>query len=71
MRGVCVCVLGAGTLEALEQKLRHYEQNIFHLNEFIDSKEAETDYSGVYEEVSKQVADVNELLKTINSRPYG
>lgn len=61
----------AGTLEALEQKLRHYEQNIFHLNEFIDSKEAETDYSGVYEEVSKQVADVNELLKTINSRPYG
>jgi len=60
----------AGTLESLEQKLRHYEQNIFHLNEFIDSKEAETDYSGVYEEVSKQVAEVNELLKTINSRPY-
>ena len=39
----------AGTLEALETKLRHYEQNIYHLRDFIDSKEAETDYSGVYE----------------------
>uniref|UniRef100_A0A7S0HH41 Intraflagellar transport protein 74 homolog n=1 Tax=Hanusia phi TaxID=3032 RepID=A0A7S0HH41_9CRYP len=43
----------AGSLEAAEQKLRHYEQNIFHLREFIDSKEAETDYGSVYEEVEK------------------
>jgi len=60
----------AGTLEALETKLRHYEQNIYHLRDFIDSKEAETDYSGVYEEVSKQVADINAMLQQLHSRPY-
>ncbi|KAJ1494716.1 hypothetical protein T484DRAFT_2400707 [Baffinella frigidus] len=45
----------AGTLEALEGKLRFYEQNIFHLKEFIDGKEAETDYGQVYDLVSQQV----------------
>ena len=28
----------ASSLEALEQKLRHYEQNIFNLSEYIESK---------------------------------
>jgi len=60
----------AGTLEALEQKLRHYEQNIYHLRDFIDSKEAETDYSGVYEGVSKQVADINLMLQQLHSTPF-
>jgi intraflagellar transport protein 74 len=60
----------AGTLEALEQKLRHYEQNIFHLREFIVSKEAETDYTGVYEEVSTQVASINTLLQQMQQRIF-
>ena len=60
----------AGTLEALEQKLKHHEQNIYHLRDFIDSKEAETDYSGVYEEVSRQVADINTMLQQLYSTPY-
>jgi len=60
----------AGTLEALEQKLRHYEQNIFHLREFIESKEAETDYTGVYEEVSTQVASINTLLQQMQQRIF-
>lgn len=60
----------AGTLEALEQKLKHHEQNIYHLRDFIDSKEAETDYSGVYEEVSRQVADINTMLQQFYSTPY-
>mmetsp|Transcript_12626 Transcript_12626/g.34894 ORF Transcript_12626/g.34894 Transcript_12626/m.34894 type:complete len:590 (+) Transcript_12626:139-1908(+) len=60
----------AGTLEALEQKLRHYEQNIFHLREYIESKEAETDYTGVYEEVSTQVAGINQLLQQAQQRIF-
>ena len=60
----------AGTLEALEQKLRHYEQNIFHLRDFIESKEAETDYAGVYEEVSTQVASINTLLQQMQQRIF-
>jgi len=60
----------AGTLEALEQKLKHHEQNIYHLRDFIDSKYAETDYSGVYEEVSRQVADINTMLQQLYSTPY-
>jgi len=60
----------AMSLEALEQKLRHHQQNIFHLRDFIESKEAETDYSSVYEDVSKQVAEVNGLLQQIAGRVY-
>jgi len=60
----------AMTLEALEQKLRHHQQNIFHLRDFIESKEAETDFSSVYEEVSKQVADVNGMLQQLAGRVY-
>ena len=65
-----VCVCATGTLEALEQKLKHHEQNIYHLRDFIDSKEAETDYSMVYEEVSKQVADINLMLHQLHSTPF-
>lgn len=60
----------AMSLEAMEQKLRHHQQNIFHLRDFIESKEAETDYSAVYEDVSKQVAEVNGLLQQIAGRVY-
>ena len=60
----------AGTLEALELKLRHFEQNIFHLREFIESKEAETDYSAVYDEVSSQIANVNDLLQKLQQRMF-
>jgi hypothetical protein len=36
----------------------------------IESKEAETDYTQVYEDVSKQVADVNMMLQHLCSRVY-
>jgi intraflagellar transport protein 74 len=57
----------AGALEALEGQLRHHEQNIYHLKDFIDRKEAETDYTGVYQEVSEQVYDINVLLQQLHS----
>lgn len=36
----------------------------------IESKEAETDFTHVYEDVSKQVADVNVLLQQLSNRVY-
>ncbi|OWY99886.1 Retroelement [Phytophthora megakarya] len=37
----------AKNMDALEKKLRHHEQNIFHLKEYIDSKSREIDYEHV------------------------
>jgi len=60
----------AGTLEALEGKLRFYEQNIFHLKDFIEAKEAETDYGMVYDTVSQQVAELNRMLQQAYNQPF-
>merc|ERR1711871_372251 len=51
----------ASTVEALEQKMRHYEQNIFHLRDYIEGKERESDYSAALNDVSTLVADINEM----------
>mmetsp|Transcript_15203 Transcript_15203/g.35809 ORF Transcript_15203/g.35809 Transcript_15203/m.35809 type:complete len:658 (+) Transcript_15203:105-2078(+) len=50
------------TLEALEQKLRHYENIIFHLNDYIEQKSQDTDYRPLLEDVSNSVAELNGLI---------
>ena len=51
----------ARTIEGLEQKLRHHEQNIFHLNEFIVEKELETNFQGEREECGRIIDELNAL----------
>lgn len=51
----------AKTLDSLEQKLRHYEQSIFHLREYIETKGRETDYKGVKDEVLRTVDELNQM----------
>jgi intraflagellar transport protein 74 len=47
-------------LSSLEQKLRHYEQNIFSLKEYIETKGRETDFESLKGDVMKMVGDLNE-----------
>ncbi|GMI56604.1 hypothetical protein ScalyP_jg11976 [Parmales sp. scaly parma] len=49
----------AKNLESLEQKLRHYEQNIFSLKEFIATKGKETDFESLKETCSQLVTKLN------------
>jgi len=49
------------TLQGLEQKLRHYEQSIFHLNDFIKVKELETQFQSEKEECGKFIDELNSL----------
>jgi len=49
-------------LEALEQKLRHYEQNIFHLREYIQTKEHETDFQKIKDDCSRMLDDLNQRV---------
>lgn len=49
----------AKQMEALESKLRHYEQNIFHLREFIETKEHETNYLAVKDDCNRMIDDLN------------
>lgn len=49
-------------MEALTQKLRHYEQNIFHLREFIKAKEHETDYVTVKEDCHRMLDQLNQKV---------
>jgi len=51
----------AKALEAQEQKLRNYEQNIFHLNEVIKQKEHESDYVTIKD-------DCNRMLDSLNKK---
>lgn len=50
------------SLEALEQKLSYYEQNIFHLNDYLLAKRRETNYAPILQDVSNLVAELNALL---------
>lgn len=52
----------AKSMEALEQKLRHYEQNIFHLREYIQTKEHETDFQKMKEDCSRMLDDLNQRV---------
>ncbi|CEG47726.1 uncharacterized protein PHALS_04870 [Plasmopara halstedii] len=51
----------AKNLDALEQKLRHHEQNIFHLKEYIDSKSREVDYEHTKQECLRTLQELNTL----------
>lgn len=52
----------AKTLEGLEQKLRHYEQNIFHLHEYIETKSRETDFRALKEDCGRLYDEINEFV---------
>jgi intraflagellar transport protein 74 len=49
-------------LDAQEQRLRHYEQNLFKLTEFIETKGRETDYRPLKDECKQQMGELNALL---------
>lgn len=51
----------AKNLDALEQKLRHHEQNIFHLKEYIDTKSREINYEHVKQDCLKTLQELNAL----------
>ncbi|KAG7395150.1 Intraflagellar transport protein 74 [Phytophthora boehmeriae] len=51
----------AKNMDALEQKLRHHEQNIFHLKEYIDSKSREVDYEHLKQDCFRTLQDLNTL----------
>lgn len=61
----------AKQMETLEGKLRHYEQNIFHLREFIETKEHETNYLPVKDECNRLIDDLNKraIKTTANAAP--
>jgi len=46
-------------LNSLEQKLRHYEQNIFSLKEYIETRGRETDFESLKGDVMKMVEQLN------------
>ncbi|KDO16561.1 hypothetical protein SPRG_17927 [Saprolegnia parasitica CBS 223.65] len=49
----------AKTLDSLEQKLRHHEQTIYHLKEFIDTKTREVEYEHVKQDCLKLLTELN------------
>jgi intraflagellar transport protein 74 len=58
----------AKNLDALEQKLRHHEQNIFHLKEYIDSKSREVDYEHLKQDCFRTLQELNTLHVTQQQR---
>merc|ERR1711907_642414 len=55
----------ASSLDELEQKMRHYEQNIFQMKEYVTQKEMSTDFR----ELKKKCGDlIDELNKKIIER---
>ncbi|RHY02140.1 hypothetical protein DYB25_011885, partial [Aphanomyces astaci] len=51
----------AKTLDSLEQKLRHHEQNIYHLKEYIDTKTREVEYDSVKQDCLKCLTELNTI----------
>nr|CCA21505.1 Intraflagellar Transport Protein 72/74 putative [Albugo laibachii Nc14] len=51
----------AKAMSALEQKLRHQEQTIFHLREYLESKSREVDYEATRQQCLSLVQEVNLL----------
>jgi intraflagellar transport protein 74 len=57
----------AQQLSSLEQKLRHYEQNNFHLREFVETKERESNYGPIVADVTGLSNDINEtIIRSMN-----
>jgi len=50
-------------LEAQEQKLKQYEQNLFHLQTFISTKTAETDYQPQLKKLLDTSEQVNQIIQ--------
>ncbi|CAM9127584.1 unnamed protein product, partial [Choristocarpus tenellus] len=62
----------AKTLEALEQKMRTYETNIFSIRDFVQTKGREIDFETLRGECKGMVHDLNESLKKMEtSQKYG
>jgi intraflagellar transport protein 74 len=60
----------ARDMETLENKLRHYEQNIFHLREFIAAKEHDTNYLALKDDCNRMIDDLNRrTIKTTAEAP--
>ncbi|CAD7934197.1 unnamed protein product [Amoebophrya sp. A120] len=51
-------------LEALENKIKQYEQNLFHMQTFIATREAEADFSQQRDKVLNTMEAVNKILIT-------
>ena len=49
-------------LEALEHKMKQFEQNLFHMQNFIVTKSAETDFSESKGSVLENLEKVNKIL---------
>merc|ERR1712194_112044 len=50
------------SLEQLETKIKQYEQNNFHLQQFVRGREAETDLGAHKENVLLTCTDINKIL---------
>ncbi len=48
-------------LEVLEKSLRHYQQNNFHMREFIAMKGQEGDYKSMAKDCQQLLTDLNKL----------
>ena len=53
----------AQVLEALEGKLRSYEQTVFALREFISTKGRETDFEPIRDETLRLMTELNALIQ--------
>lgn len=58
----------AKDLEGLEQKLRGYEQNIFHMQEFIAQQERETDFQTEKGHCGRLIDELNGMLISVAQR---
>eukprot|EP00744_Colponema_vietnamica_P003871 GILI01005866.1.p1 GENE.GILI01005866.1~~GILI01005866.1.p1 ORF type:complete len:633 (-),score=211.40 GILI01005866.1:70-1920(-) len=53
-------------LDSMEQKLKQYEQNVFHLRQFIESKGSESNYQAVLQNVNRTVEEINKYVIKIH-----
>ena len=60
----------AVALEELEQKMRHHEQTVYVLTEYIETKGAESHFEGLAEDCLKMIHGINaETIQAIKDRP--
>ena len=52
----------AKSLKGLDEKMRHYEQNIFQLREFIETKSRETDFRALRDECGRLLDELNAFV---------
>jgi intraflagellar transport protein 74 len=60
----------AVALEELEQKMRHHEQTVYVLSEYIETKGAESHFEGIAEECMQMIGTINsETITALKERP--